>query len=205
MASRSGATTLCPITMTKMSIIVVNRVSKKLTVSLSNNSRFWPKVRSAICSMKLPDKNKENQILKSFDVLALGLCFFVILYVCGPIIQKGLHLDRQIFAKDEIGRLSEKLLESAELKKMERNPALVADEVGSKKILAQGEIEKDPWGKPYQYFLLKAGPEMGPRLVIVSGGPNRIVDTASVSIEKENQIQFADDDLGLVSSIGDTP
>jgi hypothetical protein len=153
--------------------------------------------------------------LDAVSVLALVA---IVASVSGAILSEMLRDERPMRARSTAEALAHQLvsppapsiLEASQIGKSEkgdRSPASVSPAMTS--TLREGDIGKDPWGRPFHYWV-RPGAQ---RLVIVwSDGPNGVpesgqalklaAETASQEKVSQTDLRFQGDDLGYIETRG---
>lgn len=82
-----------------------------------------------------------------------------------------------------------------------RSPASASPSETVVPPLTDGQIGKDPWGKPYFYSVLGSPSESNPSIVVWSEGPDGRMesDISQLSDQHPEDFKFRGDDVGFVS------
>jgi hypothetical protein len=171
-------------------------------------------------------KTEENHIFTTFDFFTLVLSLVVIVAISAPIINKNFQPDNSVErAKVSLNEIGHVILSPQTLMVLAQNykanggraiasvddksttPAI--DLASIQKHLKSGEWEgdvgKDPWGRPYHFSFIRNAAGMRTHVAVWSDGPNQINDSdvksKLTSVEHPEALKFHGDDVGTVFPI----
>lgn len=148
---------------------------------------------------------QKNQHFGTLDLIMLVVLCGTVSSVIGASVAGLLHDNRPGRAKSSAEALAHQLRQQRERSSQSlflassRSPAS-ANEM-TVPPLTDGQIGRDPWGKPYFYTVLGSPSEPNPTIVVWSEGPNGHMesDLASLSDARPDEFRFKGDDVGFVS------
>lgn len=149
--------------------------------------------------------NKQNQTFTSLDVVMV-LSLVIAVLSCGGAVLASVALDSAtVQAKLQAEKLANQILlgglDTYKSEAGKRLPSAISPRERMELLGNSGTLSRDPWGRPYFYQI--STDRRGRKVAVVwSGGPNLKVDTELQLDDRGNllQVQFAEDDLGVVVS-----
>lgn len=130
--------------------------------------------------------------------------FFVLvasLFVSAPAWNR-VNADQQEFAMHKAESLAYQILESQRM--TSRGPASAPEVKLNQLLSSEGRIGLDPWGRPYQFRILKGTDFSHTKVLVWSLGPDGFAQTSPEKLESirdDGQPQFEGDDVGALISI----
>jgi len=177
-------------------------------------------------------KAEENQGFTSFDFFTLVLSMAIIVGISAPIIKKNFKADNSVeLAKRDLDTIGQTIMNPATLNELARNyksdessnsPREIASIDGKPSQLVseldlasfqkhlkngewEGEIGKDPWGRPYHFSFIRNTAGVHTHVAVWSDGPNQKNETsfhAQLAVtESPDSLSFKGDDVGKILSI----
>ncbi len=144
-----------------------------------------------------PEQNKAFRTVDFFTVVAAVVAVFSVI---APILKNHAESESRIVASRESQELAKDIKERLfDTVSVGRFPA-------SEKVANpyEGIIGKDPWGESYKYKVIRNAYGQPTHVLVLSKGPNLILDTGSSRLltppESRGEFEFDGDDLGYVVS-----
>lgn len=156
-------------------------------------------------------KKEKKRILRGTDVLYMFFSVALLFTFIASAVSDTLNSNQVEHAKIEVENLVLQI-QSSGLKKFlpkqvaDRALASVSEETHieySSVIGDEGQLGKDPWGKPYIYKLLKNENGNVIKLLVISHGPDTKLSTSidSRELESVKHMRFEGDDIGKLYSL----
>jgi hypothetical protein len=147
---------------------------------------------------------QKNQHFGTLDLIMLIVLCGTVSSVIGASVAGLLHDNRPGRARSSAEALALQIRQQRETSNQSlflsssRSPASAEPSVPP---LTDGQIGKDPWGKPYFYSVLGVPNEPNPTIVVWSEGPNARMesDLGRLSDKHPEDFHFQGDDVGYVS------
>ena len=147
---------------------------------------------------------QKNQHFGTLDLIMLVVLCGTVSSVVGASVAGLLHDNRPGRARTSAESLAHQIRGQREHSNQSlflsssRSPASAENVVPP---LTDGQIGKDPWGKPYFYSVLGSPTEANPTIVVWSEGPDGRMesDISQLSDQDPESFRFKGDDVGFVS------
>jgi hypothetical protein len=157
------------------------------------------------------DNNKGIQTFRTLDAVGVVVLIGIVATIVGAVLSETFRDDRPARAHSAAKTLAHQIMVQrqmamASVSKEDRSPASISPDPSS--MLTEGQIGKDPWGRPYHYFVKANADGSKSTIFVWSDGPNGkpestgVVQAASDSTRQEN-FHFQGDDLGHVQNSSD--
>lgn len=151
--------------------------------------------------------SQKNQHFSTLDLLILVVLVGGVFSIFGAVLAQGFQDNRLTRAKTSAEAYAIQIKEQRirahrSETRASRQPASVENPtlVG---LPANGEIGRDPWGRPFHYRVIEPSENQSRRVVVWSDGPNREPESASASEggfgeADTKSTTFGGDDVGFV-------
>ncbi len=138
------------------------------------------------------NNSKENQQYRSIDLIYL---FIIVLFIISFSYAFFVRSEKSFVktTKNKAESLAYQILQLSK-SNQQRKPASQADTFGLKD--KDGEISKDPWGAPFNYFIVKNKMGSPTHIVVWSTGPDK--EKNAPYTELTHQTEFIGDDIGVI-------
>ncbi|MBC85845.1 MAG: hypothetical protein CL677_01600 [Bdellovibrionaceae bacterium] len=165
----------------------------------------------------MPSKPKKNQVFRSGDAISVLGVLCVVCYIFVYVLANNTG-DRDLeSAKIDMESLSAQLM-AAGMKSLpgqgiSRGLASVENSGNPiqwvqdwNQVGSEGKIGKDPWGEPFHYLVVKESANKAKYIVIISGGPNKLMETPVEQLvgsksSAKLSLDYVGDDFGLVRAV----
>lgn len=149
--------------------------------------------------------HKKNQHFGTLDLIMLVVLCGTVSSVIGASVAGLLHDNRPGRAKSSAEALALQIRQQREhsnqafVLSSSRSPASASEHMVPP--LTDGQIGKDPWGRPYFYSVLGEPTDQSPTIVVWSEGPDGRMETdiSELSDKNPEAFRFKGDDVGFVS------
>ena len=152
-----------------------------------------------------PKKSQNQRLFGTLDLIMLVVLCGTVSSVVGASMAGLLHDDRPARAHQLAESLALQIRQQHDLALHSstpndgRAPASVIDQVPP---LTDGQLGKDPWGRPYFYTVLGAPTDPNSTIVVWSEGPNGKLDSKIDDLSEMTAVKFRfkGDDIGFISN-----
>lgn len=158
----------------------------------------------------MEDFIKRNQPFRTIDAVSVLVLFAVVMSVSGAILSETFRDDRPVRAKASAEALAHQIivqhLEAAhEAKEPQERSIASVDAPAQPNGLTEGTLGKDPWGRPFRYFVQLLADPAKVMVFVWSDGPNGIAESSDAVRAPSAAVgrvgfRFRGDDLGHVES-----
>jgi hypothetical protein len=152
-----------------------------------------------------PRQSQQKRYFGTLDLIMLVVLCGTVSSVVGASVAGLLHDDRPVRARQSAQSLASQIRQQHEVALQGaasngRSPASVRE--AQVPPLTDGQLGKDPWGRPYFYTVLGTVGDSNATIVVWSEGPNGKLDSKIDDLSESNvmKFRFKGDDVGIVSN-----
>ena len=164
-------------------------------------------------------KVEENQRFTSFDFLTLVVSLVIVVGISAPIINRNFQPDNSVEkAKVSLVQIGQAMISPPNLSTANNrsvasvDPHSTSTSVDFEAIRQhlqkgewEGDIGKDPWGRPYHFSFLRNSSGMHTHVAVWSDGPNQVNESSlhsqPLSGDQSSSVSFKGDDVGNIFPI----
>ncbi len=150
-------------------------------------------------------QGKQKRYFGTLDLIMLVVLCGTVSSVVGASVAGLFHDDRPVRARQSAKSFASQLRQQHEIALQSvrndgRSPASVHE--AQVPPLTDGQLGKDPWGRPYFYTVLGAVSDPNATIVVWSEGANGKLDSKIDDLNESNVVnfRFKGDDIGFISN-----
>ncbi len=153
-------------------------------------------------SISVSEKDKLKQPLNSLDIFKILGSFLLVLGITLSILNRNNEERKLALARTNAKMYADELVANSVKTTHVKTLRELATAEG--KATQEGYLGADPWGKPYSYKVIHNSYGQPVYMIVISAGPNAVMDTVlndiSFEARKNAQIQIMGDDVGHLKS-----